>query len=241
MKINLRHIIIFLVSTSISVSCQKIFFNDDEGTRELVFGDFHAVEISGIYNILLIQDSTNRLVITGKNKIGSVDAVLDNDTLVIDDHKNMSLNQNRNTLEIHFRNLDYLLTNDPVNVSNQDTLKTKSFLYVAIGEIEEVSLTVVCNDFYIVNSANTLGYFYFKGTAENCTFFNRYGSGIFADSLYCRNAEVVNESVGDVHVNASEKIKAFIWGPGNIYYHGSPVIEIAEKTGDGRMIKADQM
>jgi Protein of unknown function (DUF2807). len=62
---------------------------------------------------------------------------------------------------------------------------------------------------------------------------------MFADSLTSENAEIVNESIGDVHVNASEKIKAFIWGPGNIYYYGTPVIEIAEKRGGGNMIHAD--
>lgn len=240
MKNRIKNILIYLVLASfIIISCQKLFFNEDETTRELFFEDFHAVKISGIYNIVLIQDSANRLVITGKNDINSIDAVIKKDTLIIDNHKKMSFNPNKNTLALHFSNLEYMVSYDPVNVSNTDTIKADHFLYEAIGEIAEVRLTVDCNYFLVVNSANTLGYFYFNGIADNCTFFNRYGCSIFADSLSCKNAEIVNESVGDVYINASENIRAYIWGPGNIYYYGNPLIEIAEKRGNGKIIRVD--
>ena len=195
------------------------------------------MKFSGIYNIILKQDSSNRLVITGKNDINSIDAYVKDDTLIVDNHSNISFNPNKNTLALHYRNLNFMLTNDPVNVSNTDTLVADDFMYLAIGEIAEVKLTVKCNYLYVVNSANTLGYFYFNGITDYCTFFNRYGAVILADKLVCRHAEIVNESIGYVHINASETIKAYIWGPGNIYYYGAPVIDIAEKRGEGRLIR----
>ena len=86
----MKSLIIYLVLTSLLIiSCQKILFNEDENTRELLLKDFHAVKFSGIYNIVLIQDSANRLVITGKKDINSIDAVINGDTLIIDDHKKM--------------------------------------------------------------------------------------------------------------------------------------------------------
>jgi hypothetical protein len=232
-------LIYFILASTLILSCKEIFFNEDERTRELDLDDFHAVRIKGIYNIVLIQDSAYRLVITGKNDINTIEAVIRNDTLIIDDHKKMSFNPNKNTLTLHFGNLKQLVTYDPVNLSNTDTLKANLFVFDAIGEIEEVSLVIKCNSFLFSNSANTLGFFHFKGIAASCMFFNRYGSTIFADSLFCKNAEIYNESIGDVHVNSSEKIKAYIWGPGNIYYHGTPLLEIAEKRGDGKLIRAD--
>lgn len=231
--------ICFVVTSLLIISCQKIFFNEDEKTREYVFKDFHAVKISGIYNIILTQDSTDRLVITGKNDINSIDAMVKNDTLIIKDHKRMSLNPEMNTLTLHFSNLKYMVTYDPVYVSNTDTIKADRFLYDAIGEIAEVRLVVDCNSFNVSNSANTLGYLYFYGKANDCEFFNRYGCSIFAGSLKCKSANIISESVGDVHINASENISVRIWGPGNIYYHGTPVIDIIEKRGDGRLIRVD--
>lgn len=236
----MKKILIYLVSASLFVvSCQKIFFNEDESTRVLLLEDYHSVKIRGIYNIVLVQDSTNQLVITGRNDINSIDAEIENDTLVIDDHKKRSLNPERNTIIIHFSNLEYMVTYDPVNVSNNDTIKADMFLYLGIGEIEEVRLVVNCNYFYLVSSANTLGYFYINGKADGCTLFNRYGSSMFADNLFCKNAEIVNESVGDVYINASDNIKVSVRGPGNIYYYGTPVIEVAEKRGYGKIIRAD--
>jgi len=232
-----RFLICLVLVSFFILSCKEIFFNEGERTRELFLGDFHAVRFSGIYNLVLIQDSANRLVITGSNNINSIDAVIMDDTLIIDDHKKMSLNPEKNRLTLHFSNLNHMVTYDPVNVSNIDTIKTDNLVYNAIGEISEVRLVVDCNYFAIVNSANTLGYFYLSGKTNICAIFNRYGCSIFADSLYCNDVEIINESVGDVYVNASDNIKAYIWGPGNIYYHGNPVIEVAEKRGNGKIIR----
>ncbi|HUX56421.1 MAG TPA: DUF2807 domain-containing protein [Bacteroidales bacterium] len=237
-KKKMKNILFYIIIASLFIlSCQKILFNDEVNTREIALNDFHEVRFYGIYNIVLIQDSTNRLVITGQNDINSIDAVSKDGMLIIDNHKKMPFNPNKNTLTLHFTNLDYMSTWDPVNISNRDTLKTDHFLYDAVGEIAEVRLTVDCNNFKIENYTNTLGYFYINGKANNCTFINSYGCSIFADSLFCKSAEIVNVSVGDVHVNASESIKVSINGPGNICYYGSPVIEIAERRGNGKLIQ----
>ena len=234
----MKSILIYISLVSvILVSCQKIFFNSEEETREIPLGYFHAVKISGIYNVVLTQDYENKLVITGKNDINSIDAMVIDDTLIIENHKNLPLNTEKNNLTLHLSSLEYLVTYDPVNISNTDTLKGDRILYEAIGEISEVNMTVDCDLLVLVNSANTLGTFYLYGKAATCSFFNRYGCTIFAAGLSCRYAEITNESVGDVHINASENIRAYIWGPGNIYYYGIPVIEVAEQKGKGTIIK----
>jgi hypothetical protein len=232
-------LIILLLSSFFILSCKKIFFTENTDTRNIFLNNFHAVKVYGICNLVLIQDSANSLNITGNNDIFSIDAYIKDDTLVIDDNKKMSINPNKNKFELHFSNLKFLVTYDPVNVTCKDTLKSEQFVYHAIGEISEVRLTVDCSYFLIASSANTLGYFYLSGKADGCMLFNRYGCSMFADSLICRNAEIINESVGDVYVNASENIKAYIWGPGNIYYHGTPEINIVEKKGDGRLIRLE--
>jgi hypothetical protein len=221
------------------VSCQKIFFNDDEGIRVIDLGDFNAADISGIYDIVLIQDSTNKLVITGKKDINSITVIIKNDTLIIDDHKLMPVNPDKNTLTLHFTDIEHLVTNDPVNISNTDTIRTVKFIYEGIGEIAEARLVVDCDYFLIVNSANTLGYSYISGYATSAVFFNRYGSSMFAEDLKCRDVEAINGSVGDIYFNVSDNLTASIKGPGNIYYHGKPVIRITEQTGTGKIIPLD--
>jgi hypothetical protein len=234
----MKSLLFLLFSASfLAISCQEVFFSEEERTREITLKDFHTLEVSGIFNIVLIQDSTNRLVIKGENNISTIDALIKDDSLLIDDHKKISLNSAKNTLTLHFTNLDYIKFNDPVNVSNPDTIKEDVLTIVAVGGIAEVRLVVDCNTLQTVNHANTLGYFHFIGRAENCSIANRYGSRVFADSLLCKNAEIYNESIGAVSVNATDNIQASIRGSGNIYYHGTPVIRIAEITGKGRVIR----
>ena len=234
-----RFLIFPLLASLLLISCQEILFHEEESTRELLLKDFHAVKFHGIYNIVFIQDSTNRLVITGKNDISSIEADVKDDTLFIDDHKKMSLNPSKNTLVLHFSNLDFMMFYDPVNVSNSDTIKADQFNVVAVGEIAEIRLVFRCNYFLAVNNSNTLGYLHFAGNAESCWIWNRYGSCMYADSLNCKEATVYNESVGDVSVNASDYLDVFIRGPGNVYYHGNPVITIGEKRGKGKLIRLD--
>ena len=232
-------LIYIVLGSLLIISCQKIFFNEEEGTREIALEEFHNVKILGIYNLVLVQDSTDRLVITGKNDIGSVDAITRNDTLVIDDHKKRSFNPDKNSLVLHFTHIEQLELFDPVRLTNRDTLKADNFRFFAIGEIAEVRIAIKCNYLLLATNSNTLGYLYFSGKANNCWIWNRYGSCIFADSLLCKDAAIYNESVGNVNINAADNINAFIRGPGNIGYYGTPVITITEKRGTGKLIRLD--
>jgi len=219
------------------LSCQKIFFNGEEGRRDIHLEGFHTIKVSGIYNIILVQDSTDHLVITGENKISSISASVNSDTLNITNSKKMSLNPDKNTLEIHFSTVERIVTWDPVNISGRGTIKAENLYLDALGEIANINLVLDCKYLQLVNSANTLGNFYFKGKTGDCYLFNRYGCRIFADSLLCRTAAVINESIGDVRINASENLLAYINGPGNIFYYGTPSVNIAEKRGTGNVIR----
>lgn len=238
-KRKMKKLFTYVFLMLLLVSCQEILFNDKESTRVIQLGDFNAADISGIYDIVLIQDSTNKLVIIGSKDVNSITAVVKNDTLIIDDHKKMTVNPDKNRLAIHFTDIEHLVTNDPVYISNTDTIRTIKFIYAGIGEIAEARLVVDCNYFLIVNSANTLGYSYISGYANSAVLFNRYGSSIFAENLKCRNVEAINGSVGDIYLSASDNITASIWGPGNIYYYGKPVVKITEQTGSGKIIPLD--
>jgi hypothetical protein len=233
----MKKIFIYFILTSLfNVSCNEILFHDEVTTRTIVLGDFHAVKISGIYDIVLVQDSANRVDIKGSNDISSIDAEVIDDTLIIDNHRKMSLNPNKNKLAIHFSNLEYMVTNDPANVTNKDTIHAGQFIFLAFGEIVEATMVFNCDYLYFVSYPYSLGFFHFSGKSNSCLLWNNYGSTIFADSLQCKYAEIITSSVGDVYVNASDNIRASLDGPGNIYYHGNPVIEIAEKKGTGRIL-----
>lgn len=234
MKILLTYCLVILALLS---SCRKILFNDDEQTLTLSTGEFTSARVKGISNLVLVQDSTDRIVISGSKKTDAVKADVINDTLIISDGAGFSLDPARNTIELHFTRLDHLVTHDPVNLSNRGTLKCDRFSWDGIGEIAEATLFLDCNLFVFCNSANTLGFVSLNGRAETLVVFNRYGGSVFAGNLSCRYADITNESAGDVYVNASDAVTAYIWGPGNIYYKGDPVTDIRERKSTGQLIR----
>ncbi|NJK85326.1 MAG: hypothetical protein HC906_04520 [Bacteroidales bacterium] len=198
--------------------------------------EYSLADISGIYNLHLIQDTVNKVVISGSNHVNDFKCDQRNDSIFINSGKKINFNTAKNNLTLHFSSLTKLVTNDPVTLSNRDTLKFDHFTLWNIGEIAEVNLTFVCNFFYFANSANTLGHFYFKGSAGFASFFNRYGSSVFADSLYCKSAEIYNESVGDFYIRSEGEVKIYIWGPGNIYISEGSIPNVVESKGDGKII-----
>jgi hypothetical protein len=233
----MKIILMFFLSVSVFItSCNEILFHEELTTRTIVTGDFHALRVYGIYDIVLIQDSTNRIDISGVNNVSSVDAVVINDTLIVDNHKRITFNPHKNKLSVHFTDLRYLVTNDPVNVTNYDTIRAGQLIFEAYGEIVEARMVLNCDNLYFVSYPYSLGFFHFSGKSNSCLLWNNYGSTIFADSLSCKYAEIITSSVGDVFVNASENIRISLDGPGNVYYHGNPAIEIAEKKGTGKII-----
>lgn len=231
--IKIYIIFILIVCTS----CSELLFSDDEGSKQFFPGEFSSVSVKGIFNIVLIQDSADMVIVRGPVSINRIDAESIDDTLRIKDSNKFPLEPGRNTIELHLTKLNYLVTYDPVFLTTKDTLKGDRISWDGIGEIAEGRLIIDCNQFNLCNSANTLGNIRLTGKAEHLYVFNRYGSNVFADSLYCRNAEITNESAGNVYINASEIITAFIWGPGNIYYHGDPVAELRESKGSGHLIR----
>ncbi len=225
----------------IFINCSGIFSKDDREIirKEMRLDSFSHVIVYGIYDVELKQDTVHKLIIEGvEDYISDIRAQAENDTLIIRDiQKNIFRIEERPVLYLHFSDINYLWTFNPVKVTSNDTLKLDWFYYYPIGEIGEARLIVKCDFFGLDNSANTLGRFYISGTAHMARFYNRYGSSIYADSLRSRVVHVYNESVGDVYVNADSLLQVFIWGPGNIYYSGDPAVQIVEKRNTGQVIK----
>lgn len=229
---------LFLIFVLVAIcSCHEVFFNDDRITRVKATGGFHSVEISGIFNVLLVQDSSDYILISGSNDTDKITAAVTDSILVINSRGKIVLNTTRNDLEIHFTKLVSLVTFDPVDIVSRGKISTKNFHYDALGEIVNAQLAVDCDFFRFVSSGNTLGNLHIRGRSGECYFFNQYGTRVFADSLSCTTATIINKSAGDVRVNATDNIYAYIHGPGNICYYGNPVVETVEKRGSGRVIR----
>ncbi len=226
-------------------SCSDNGFLSSGADDMVVYTDtlnYQCLHISSTADLMLIQDTVNFIRVEGaESDIDNLSTTSTGDTLniVINTRFRLAGHRSRSKIYAHFINLRQLITTAPANITNQDTLRLQSLLYYAIGEIGEADIQIVCNHLEMHNSANTLGWFYFSGRAVSCRFYNRYGCSIFAGGLKVQQAEIFNESVGDVYINASEELNVYLWGPGNIYYCGIPEVHVIDSRSTGKVVPAD--
>ena len=242
MKLYLRHITLFFCTIGFTLvllisSCGKS--ENVIVTKEYVLNSYSIAYVNAISDIILVQDTGYKMIYKGSEEIfKDISVNIANDTLFITDTRKRLLKiDDRPAMYLHFENLRSLVTFKPATVGNTDTLKLNYFYLYSIGELGEVELTLDCNTFGLDNSANTLGRYVIRGKSDIVYMFNRYGSTIIADNLICREARVINESIGDVYIHAEEILNVYLWATGNIYYTGNPVIQVVEKRDSGRLIK----
>ncbi|MFO7656005.1 MAG: DUF2807 domain-containing protein [Bacteroidales bacterium] len=206
--------------------------------REEALQSFSVIHVHSVTEIVLVQDTCYKIIAEGEEDvINDTGWEVINDTLRIRAQSAPVFRIDEiPRLTVHFQDLKWLTTFKPAKIYNYDTLRLDHFYIYSIGEIGETNLIVDCNTFGLDNSANTLGKFFIKGRAGSAYLFNRYGSTIVADSLVCSEAQIINESVGDVYVSVTGLLRVYLWGTGNIFYHGNPEILIVEKRNSGELV-----
>ncbi|MBN2610693.1 MAG: DUF2807 domain-containing protein [Bacteroidales bacterium] len=228
--------ITMVLAFAIFSSCTK---QNIDITKEEALQNFSVIHVHRNSEIVLVQDTCYKIVAEGEDRaVENTVWEVKNDTLRIKSRNSPIFRiEEVPRLTLHFPDLTWLTTFKPARIYNTDTLKLNYFYVYSIGEIGELNLVVDCNTFGLDNSANTLGNFFIKGKASLAYLFNRYGSTIYADSLFCREVQVINESVGDVYISASEQLRVYLWSTGNIYYYGNPDISIVEKRNSGELVR----
>ncbi len=211
--------------------------------EERILSEFKHIQVKDIFNLFLVQDSVSKVILEGgENLLPNVSTDINNDTLVIENSImcNWLRDYEKINITVHFNNLRHLVTFDPVSVKSNDTLRCEYFEYYAIGEIGEADLLLNCGYFRFDDSFTTLGLFTFSGKTEMSRFFINYGSSIYANNLISKNTDIMFQTTGDMYIHVTEKLRVWIWGPGNVYYSGNPgIVEVIEQKSTGRLIKVD--
>lgn len=236
-------IILFLIYSCEKESSNCFFKKGNITKKEMLLDDFCSIEVHDIFNLILIQDTIHKVVLEGgENLLPHVETSIKDDTLTIK-HSIRCIwlrDYEKINIYVYFSRLDRIVTYAPVKIITSDTLRCNNLEYFAIGEIGEADMILNCNYFRFDDSYSTLGQFKFKGKSDKSRFYVNYGSSLFADSLISKEADIYFKTIGDIRVHVTEHLRAWIWGPGNVYYSGNPgKVEIMEKRSTGSLIKAD--
>jgi hypothetical protein len=240
MKNHIRNRTIFLSFLIILVCtrCEKIDLLSPKGeTVEgiLTSDSFSVVNIRGLFNIHLIEDSCSYVEYScGKNLFDKISASATNDTIDLYNDNKYSLfyGYEKINIGIHYKKLKKIEVYESSSIYSTDSLRTSLCLAVR-SELAEVNLTFSNYNFCFYNYTSTGGIYTFKGKTENFYFLGYYTAQFNMEELECKNAHVENHSVYDQIVFVTTKLNASTFFSGNIYYKGSPevIIDSIVRTG----------
>ena len=243
----MRTIITILILACL-VSCQRDPSSDclenygSVSEERLELPVFIQLDIHDIFNIFLMQDTINELVIkTGDNLQDEIEVTLSEKTLHIYNHSKCRWlrKYDRAELNLRFRNLYGLRVWEPCKVVTLKPITKTYFTIYSFSKLFEGDIELNNKYFkYGVNYSCT-GSTKISGQTRSLTLMNRGVHHIMADSLISSFADITNDSRGDIWAGTTDTLSVHILLSGNVYYRGDPVIMTSEITSTGRLIRLE--
>lgn len=236
------HLRILLAAIAVSGLFHSCDFLDagDTVTNEVLINDsINIIEFNSMMDIILLQDTTNKALITcGENLQSDINILTENKTLYINNSikYNFARDYERIKLELHLKEIPQLKIRKPVSIITIDTFKTNVFHLVDWGKYTNLNATINANICIIGVSSDNFGHFTIKGKSVNATFSNWGSAFIFTDSLKTQNCTIYQKSIGDTYVNAQSTLRVYIETTGKVYYYGNPLITKANSFSPAKLI-----
>ncbi|MBI9053654.1 MAG: DUF2807 domain-containing protein [Bacteroidales bacterium] len=235
-------LIIFIIFTL--SSCDDALFNSgDTISMEYELDDFSEIYIEDIFDVFLIQDTICKIeLIGGSNLLPDVEFNVSDSKLNISNNNggNWSRNYERIKVYLSLKDITLLRLNESSNISCIDTLILPKLNVYSINDYSDISLTINCDNFYIVNSGTSGGYFTIKGKAINSKLWPRASCIIDARDLESIKSNIHNESIGNCYAGICQTLEVEILNSGNVYYKGNPeTITYINEQAKEQLIKLD--
>lgn len=243
----MRNILIILILTCFA-SCQRVPADDclenygSVSEERLELPVFTQLYIYDIFNVYLIQDTINELIIkTGDNLQDEIEVTLSENILHIYNHSKCRwLRQyERAELYLRFSDLYGLKVVRPCKVVTLKPITQSYFWIHSASKLFEGDIEINNKNFRFGVNFQCSGSTRISGKTHSLTIMNRGVYHIFADSLNSSFANITNNSLGDIWAGTTDTLAAHIWLSGNVYYRGDPVIITNEMTSTGRLIRLE--
>ncbi|MFO7869305.1 MAG: DUF2807 domain-containing protein [Bacteroidales bacterium] len=231
-KLNIINNIIFssiiIASIALCYSCEKNNCFSGSGknsTQHIPLTTFSHIEIHGISNILIIEDTANYAIINGGEHIIDQTHVSQLDSTINITNTTtcyMFKQYERPTINIHTTHLKSIHINESCKLSNKGTISRDLSIYMNT-KIADINLHLN-NNFTNFSTYNKAGGIYtFSGTCTYAQLHATYTASIDARKLQTRCLTVKNHSINDFHVWATDTLYTETKKEGNILYIGNPI------------------
>lgn len=231
--------LVFSCKKPVNRSCWK--FAGETKTISISVGDFTALFLNGHLSYSLVQDSTDKIVITGgENLIGHVKWTNENGLLTLENgNKCNFLRDPKNLIhvEIHCTTVANIRFEGTEPLKGIGTLKSDYFVLFIRDGAGPVTLDLQS---LVVDAdiAHGWGEYHLSGKTKIARIAVRSNGFCSVDQLQITDSVYVgSESQGDITLNANGiPMAGYIKSGGNIRYKGIPSLITVIKTGDGNLI-----
>lgn len=244
--------LIFFIAIVLLVSCKKaeeracIKNAGGKTTLELALPDFEKLHIGPKLEVVLIQDTVNKLVIEGrKNLVNLITADINEDGYLVIKNNNKcdfirSYKNNKITLKVHFVQLYRLHFEGTEDLTTQGIINTSTFAMDIQEGGATAYLNINCTDLF-VNQGYGYGNFVLSGNCTNakiCVISNGYGDS--KGLSVSNNLIVLSDSPVFTPVNAGgAKTSVQINNSGDVMYIGTPASLELVQYGTGQLINGN--
>ena len=206
-------------------------------TREFV--KLPIINVFDDVNVVFKQDSLNYIEVESYSNLISFISITNTDTAI--DIKNLnkcnSLRKKdiQNTVTIHYENLSQVNLSGYGKIQFEDTIRQQSFSITSYDARSEVNLTIICQNLHCAFSEGSV-VATINGASNSTYIYQSLYSIVDASKLISFNLYIGNNSTGDAHVYATNKLTAELLDAGSIYYSGTPTLEVLRDIGLGEII-----
>jgi hypothetical protein len=240
---NTKYIaIILMLTTAFAFSCRKEEYKKFAVKEEAVT-DFHTIDINGIFDVYLIQDTISFVRFEGEERLmkRTTAEVKDSVLILENPHKGEWLRPHEKTMAVyvHVKSLKLINANQAGGIHSVNELTGYEIGLIVKTQMLVADLKLGCHVFYYWNSPNGAN-LTLNGQVDQLKIWNAGLGNVHAENLVSRYVLAENNSQNNTFVRATEQLDYSLTSVGNIYYYGSPTnLQDKGSTGSGKLIKAD--
>ncbi len=198
-------------------------------------GPFTDVEISGPFELHLVQEQNASIAIKAEdNIVGVIETGMRSNTLFVRIKNRVNIRHHQ-PIRIYVHNpiFQRIKFNGSGSLDNQDTIHTTLFKYELNGSANAVLTLDATNLSTTINGSGNINMRGFAGTLNS----DINGSGnVSAMNLEVQSANVTIRGSGEHALYVRKNLDAKIYGSGNIFYTGEARV-VSEVKGSGKIVK----
>ena len=234
-------IIVIIYTLLLGVSCEGDRCFHSVGTEEKLWvetGYFQKMNVKGMLHIFLVEDTACFVEFEGGSNVLEYVSAVNTDSLLELYNTNACAffrDYEKIRAFVHYQRLDRVDILEVCELESLDSLREIGSM-TAQGDMAEINIMLDCRNFSFYNHRTTGGVFTFSGSVDRGYFLGFYTAKFVFEDLVVRDLYLMNSSLSDMYVNATERLEVRILHRGDIYYSGSPEIIIDSLSGSGRLL-----